>query len=792
MSIPPMVCSTSKLRRMSEDRCRSIGRSITWVCATVLLLCHLAYRDPAAAAGGVLPNDLPSLDQISEITKDEIQAGHIHGAVIIAGLQGQVVFRQAFGNRRLEPDTAPMRINTIFDLASLTKVVATTTAIMQLSEAGLIDLKRPVADYWPAFAESGKASITIADLLTHYSALPPDLPATDSSADYAAAMRAIEEIVPVAEPGTKFVYSDIDFAALGEVVRRISGQSLEVYCAKRIFKPLGMRTTAFGASAKERDRVAPADVEDGKLIWGQVQDPMARRMGGISGHAGVFSTADDLTRFVRMLLAGGILDGHRVLTSASVDAMTRPQSPAGQPALRGYGWDIDSPYATNLAPDFSVRSFGHTGYTGTALWIDPATRSFLIVLTSRLHPDGTGSARMLQRRLAAVVGEMAAAKAGPRSVLTGIDVLEGYRFRPLIGHTIGLLSNASGRDAMGRRTADVLAQAPGVKLHALFSPEHGFNSAANQQVRSSIDQDTGLPIYSLYGETLRPTDEMLNGIDTLVIDLPDVGARFYTYATSMAYAMEAAAAKGIDVYLLDRPNPISADIVQGPMLAPDLTSFTGYMPMPVRHGMTMGELAAMFNEERHIGAKLHVIAMRYYDRRDWFDETGLKWLPPSPNLRRLEEVVLYPGVAMVEGANVSVGRGTATPFDVLGAPWIDGKILAADLTARNIPGVRFRARDFTPSKDVFAKSLCHGVQISVTDRAQLDSPGLGIELIAALQRRYAGTFEIDATLKMIGSQHDVDAVKSGEDPGDLADRWRVDMAPFLLQRDKYLIYGSAR
>jgi uncharacterized protein YbbC (DUF1343 family)/CubicO group peptidase (beta-lactamase class C family) len=777
---------------MSEGRDRSGRQRIAAIFVAILLLCQAACPSRVLAAGEVQPDDRSAIDQISRIATDEIQTGHLQGAVIVAGVQGQVVFRQAIGMRRVKPDPAPMKIDTIFDLASLTKVVATTTAIMQLSEAGLIDLKRPVADYWPAFAKSGKASITIADLLAHYAALPPDLPTDAPYADYATAIQAIEEIAPVAEPGTRFVYSDIDFAALGEIVRRVSGLPLDVYAAKHIFNPLAMRATTFEPSLRQRDRVAPADVEDGKLIWGQVHDPMARRMGGVAGHAGVFSTADDLTRFVKMLLAGGTLDGHRILASASVDAMTTPQSPAGQPALRGYGWDIDSPYSTTLAPAFSLRSFGHTGYTGTALWVDPSTRSFLIVLTNRLHPDGTGSARMLQRRLAAVVGELAAAKAGPRRILTGIDVLEGYRFRPLIGHRVALLSNASGRDAAGHRTADVLAQAPGVMLQALFSPEHGFDSSMNQPVHSTIDQTTGLPIYSLYGETLRPTDAMLNGIDSLVIDLPDVGARFYTYATTMAYAMEAAAAKGIDVYVLDRPNPISADIVQGPMLTPDLTSFTAYMPMPVRHGMTIGELAAMFNEERHIGAKLHVIAMRSYDRHDWFDETGLKWMPPSPNLHRLEEVTLYPGVAMVEGANVSVGRGTTTPFEVLGAPWIDGKLLAVDLNARHIPGIRFRAIDFTPSKDAFAAELCHGVQISIADREQLDSPRLGIELIAALQRHYPGIFTIDATLQMIGSQHDLSAIKYGEDPGLLADNWRVELAPFLLQRDKYQIYGSAR
>ncbi len=249
----------------------------------------------------------------------------------------------------------------------------------------------------------------------------------------------------------------------------------------------------------------------------------------------------------------------------------------------------------------------------------------------------------------------------------------------LAGLRVGLITNHSGIDSMGRRTVDLLHQAPGVKLVSIFSPEHGFFGNAEGKVSSMKEPFTGLPIYSLYGDVSRPTQKMLIGLDALVFDIQDAGARFYTYITTMGYAMEACAKKGIPFYVLDRPNPINASLVQGPILDSNLRSFTGYFPLPIRHGMTVGELAKMFNGEKKIGAKLHVVKMRGYERTHWYDETGLLWVSPSPNLRTLTEAILYPGVAMVEGSNVSVGRGTTTPFELLGAPWINGEELASYL-----------------------------------------------------------------------------------------------------------------
>ncbi|WP_170921161.1 exo-beta-N-acetylmuramidase NamZ domain-containing protein [Enhydrobacter aerosaccus] len=747
----------------------------------VLISCA-APTTPVAAA----PTVTAGAEEISSIVREEIAAGHLPGAVIVVGVHDRIVLRQAYGDRSVMPERQPATLDTIYDAASLTKVMATAVAIEQLVEQGKISLDRPAASYWPAFAANGKAEITVRQLLTHYADLPAGLSSRGWS-DREGALEAAASVKPVAPPGSRFLYSDIDFIVLGEIVRRVSGQPLETYSEQHIFRPLGMSHTGFLPSPNLRERIAPADVEGGELRWGQVQDPTAYRMGGVAGHAGVFTTADDLTRFARMMIGDESMRRQAVLRPESIAAMTRPQSPPGQPALRGLGWDIDSPYSDRFSPFFSTRSFGHTGYTGTAIWIDPETRSFLIVLSNRLHPDGRGDILPMLRRIARVAGAMAVAGARPQTQ-SGIDVVEAYGFRQFAGRRIGLVSNGAARDSAGRRTADVLRQGSGMNLVALFSPEHGFDASAEGRIASGTDRATGLPVYSLYGDTRRPTDAMLAGLDALVFDMQDVGTRYYTYATTMAYAMEAAAQRKLDFYVLDRPDPITASTVQGPVLDPGLTSFVSYMPLPTRHGMTMGELARLFNAEKKLGTHLHLVRMRRYDRRAWFDQTGFSWVPPSPNLRRLDEAVLYPGVAMVEGANVSVGRGTESPFELLGAPWIDGKTLAAELTARAIPGVRFEATTFTPTESAFAGESCQGVRLHITDRNRLDTPLLGVELAAALHRLYGDRFAIDRILGLLGSRQSLDAIKANVDPREIASTWQPALDGFRLRRETYLIY----
>jgi uncharacterized protein YbbC (DUF1343 family) len=373
-------------------------------------------------------------------------------------------------------------------------------------------------------------------------------------------------------------------------------------------------------------------------------------------------------------------------------------------------------------------------------------------------------------------------------VQTGADILAAEGFAPLKGLRVGLITNHTGLDRTGNRTIDLLHDAPGVKLAAIFSPEHGLYGIADEKVASGMEPGLDLPVYSLYGEVRRPTGKMLAGLDALVFDVQDAGARFYTYVSTMAYAMEAAARRSIPFYVLDRPNPITASAVQGPVMDPDLESFTGYFPLPTRHGMTVGELARLFNAENGIGADLHVVAMRGYRRGEWYDQTGLPWVAPSPNLRTLAEAALYPGVAMVEGANVSVGRGTDSPFELLGAPWIDGERLAAYLNGRKITGVMFQPTEFTPAESRFKDQLCHGVRVVLTDRDALDAPALGVEIVGALHRLHPADFQLDKTLGLVGARWVLQAIREDEDPRSIARRWQASLAAFQRLRAKYLLY----
>jgi len=682
-------------------------------------------------------------------------------------------------------------------------VIATSTAVVQLIETGKLNLEDPVAKYWPEFKLNGKEAITVRDLLTHYSGLRPDLDLKPNGSGYDTALRLVEEEKPILPPGTSFIYSDINFIILGELVSRISGKPLDLYCADHIFKPLGMEDTGFKPSPLLQPRIAPTQYlhgTKGSILLGEVHDPVARGMGGVAGHAGLFSTADDLAIIAQTILDGGSRNGIRILSPAMIRKMTTPQSPPDKLPLRGLGWNIDSSLA-------SEASYGHKGFTGTGIWIDPVSNTYVIILTNRVHPNGKGKVEPLRTKILSLVNEaiepvsaegVLASRPLPspyepgennnEKVQTGIDVLTGEKFKPLTGLRVGLITNHSGIDSAGRRTVDLLHKAPNVKLVAIFSPEHGFSGKADRKVLSTREPLTGLPLYSLYGATVRPTKKMLSGLDALVFDIQDAGARFYTYITTMGYAMEACAKKGIPFYVLDRPNPITASLVQGPILDRDLRSFTGYFPLPVRHGMTVGELATLFNAEMKIGVKLHVIKMRGYERSQWYDDTGLLWLNPSPNLRTLSEAILYPGVAMVESSNVSVGRGTSTPFEFLGAPWITAEEFASYLNNRRIKGIRFMPVEFTPAASPFKNQLCHGVQIALLDRQVLDSPALGVEIVSALYRLHPKDFQIDKTLGLIGSREVLQAIKDGQDPVVIAQNWQEPLEQFHKLRSKYLLY----
>jgi uncharacterized protein YbbC (DUF1343 family)/CubicO group peptidase (beta-lactamase class C family) len=689
-------------------------------------------------------------------------------------------------------------------------------------------LTDPVATFIPEFAKYGKDRVTVRDLLTHMSGLRPDLDLGEPWAGRDEAVRRACEEVLTDAPGRRFVYSDINYLLLGEIVSRVSKQSLEAFVGQRIFKPLGMMETTFlpvtmFLPMPMARRIAPTEpcaadnppcpAGEGKMLRGVVHDPTARRMGGVAGHAGLFSTAADLTRFARMLLGGGALGTARVLAPLTVARMTSPATPAGEPNVRGLGWDLDSTYSANRGEFLPMGSYGHTGFTGTSLWIDPATRVFVIVLSNRVHPDGKGDATPLRARIATIAAsslvdvpaETAAAArftrqafdsqvpaiAAPATlpVMTGIDVLRADGFKALAGLRVGLLTNHTGRARDGASTIDLLASAPGVKLVSLFSPEHGIRGILDAAVPSVTDDRTGLPIHSLYGTTPRPTAEMLAGLDAIVVDLQDVGARFYTYMTTMAYVMQEAASRHIKVVVLDRPNPIGGVQIEGPSLDESAAGFTGYFPaMPIRHGLTMGELARLFNGENKIGADLTVVAMKNWRRDEWFDETGLPWVNPSPNMRNLHAATLYPGLGAFEAANISVGRGTDTPFEQVGAPWIDEVRLADALNARHVPGVRFYPVQFTPASSVHANVACHGVFIVITDRQALRPVRVGVEIASALTMLFPGQLALGPTARLFGSAAGLARITGGDDPSVIARSWAAAESRWRLLRAKYLLY----
>ncbi len=768
-----------------------------------LVLCAWAAASAQTFSGSA------SLDAAIE---QAIQDDQIPGAVLLVQHKGQVLHYRAYGSRSLEP-REKMTPDTIFDAASLTKVVATTASLMKLFEQGKLRLNDRVTEYLPDF-QGGKSDITVRHLLTHFSGMRPDLDLKPAWSGYETGVKLALNDKPAAAPGERFIYSDINFILLGEIVHKLSGKMLDEYARDNIFLPLGMKETMFRPPASLRPRIAPTEHLPGEAhpLRGVVHDPTTRYMGGVAGHAGLFTTAPDLARFAEMLLGLGASNDTRILGPLTVRKFTTPETPADQPILRGLGFDIDSPFSGNRGELFPVGSYGHTGFTGTSLWIDPVTRTSVVLLANSIHPHLRPAITSLRGRVATIVAGALGIDlpgvaitgynetiVGPglrrrmnrnSAVMTGFDVLAARNFAPLGGKRVGLITNHTGLAGDGRRNVDVMAAA-GVNVAALFSPEHGIGGKEDHSnIGNSKDAASGIPIFSLYaGPNRRPNDEMLRGVDVLVYDIQDVGARFYTYMCTMAYAMEEAARRRIPFVVLDRPNPITGVHVEGPILDRDLESFVGCFELPLRHGMTLGEIARMINGERKLNADLQVIKMTGWQRGDWFDSTQLVWADPSPNMRSLNAALLYNGVAMIEASkNYSVGRGTDAPFEQIGADWIHGAVLAAYLNTRYIPGVRVYPTRFQPSASNLSGKLIEGVRFVITDREAFNSVRLGMEIGVALEKLYPGKIPWEANRFLIGSRETISALRSGEDPRTIEAQQEGGLREFLTRREKYLLY----
>lgn len=839
-----------------------------------VLACVLTFAFAVQSFAFNLPDAAPAnvgmsaerLARIDAAVKASIVKHETPGAVVLVARRGSIVFRKAYGNRVVEPSQEALTTDTIFDLASLTKIVATATSVLILIERGQVRLNDPLVKFFPDFKGSDKEKITVEQLLTHTSGFAPDFDLREQWSGYDKTIKRLTNEKLRNAAGAKFVYSDIGYITLGEIVHRASGISLDEFARQNIFAPLGMKDTEFrplGSSKENVSRIAPTESlkstrrylggdkaetraassqNETHMLRGEVHDPTAFRMNGVAGHAGLFSTADDLARFCQMILQGGEFNGARILSPLSVETMTRPRfvreenSPY---AARGLGWDIATHFSSNRGDVFPLGSFGHTGFTGTSVWIDPSSQTFVVFLSNRVHPDGRGDVGALRGRIASIVAssiiemttnERVAARelsanfmatmsasqtttdaqtsnskarissdatttnnpttsdSSSAEVLTGIDILERDNFKELQNMRVGLVTNHTGRDRSGKTTIDVLHDAANVKLVALFSPEHGIRGERDEKVSDSKDEKTGLPIYSLYGERRRPTGEQLKNLDAVVFDIQDIGARFYTYISTLGGVLEEAAKAKIPVFILDRPNPINGMDVEGAIADADKLSFIAYHRLPVRHGMTIGELARLFNDERKLNADVRVIKLENWRRAMWFDATGLTWINPSPNMRSLTEATLYPGIGLLETTNISVGRGTDTPFEIIGAPYIDGMKLARELNVRNLAGGRFVPVRFTPKSSTFKNEDCGGVQIVVTNRAQFRPVTTGIEIALALRKLYPNEWKIDDYARLLVNADTLARVKRSESLQSIEAAWQTELENFKRARARALLY----
>ncbi|HEX2831406.1 MAG TPA: exo-beta-N-acetylmuramidase NamZ domain-containing protein [Thermoanaerobaculia bacterium] len=687
--------------------------------------------------------DATQLRAVDAEVEKAIANQKLPGGVLWIEHHGQV-YSRAYGNRALVPAVEAMSEETIFDAASITKVVATAPSIHRLVEQGKVALDAPVKTYLPEMRDE---SITIRQLLTHTSGLRPSLDLRGDWSGYDEGVKRATQETPLNRPGVVFRYSDVNYILLGEVVHRVSGQMLDVFATHEIFEPLQMRDTRFKPA--QSARIAPT--ENG--LRGTVHDPTSRRMGGVAGHAGLFTTASDLAKFARAVLKHPVL-GEDI-------------SPADVAVRRAFGFDLDSNYSRPRGDLFPYGSFGHTGWTGGFLWIVPQHDAFYLFLSNRVHPDGKGSVVALQRALGTAVARALRGETyapvprrvgfiiGGADAENGIDVLHASGYAALRGMRIGVITNQSGIDRTGNPSLDLLRSAPGVTVAAIFSPEHGIRGTKDEKVADEML--FGIPVFSLYGERRKPSPEQLANLDALVFDVQDVGTRFYTYISTMGLAMEAAAEAKKKFFVLDRVNPIGGDIVEGPMLDGE-TNFTAFHALPIRHGRTVGELAQQFREERKIDVDLTVIPVRGWSREQWQDEAGLPWVNPSPNMRSLQAAALYPGIGLMERA-LSVGRGTDTPFEILGAPYIDGAALIREVGP--LPGVRLEPVRFTPTASIHKGEACGGVRLFITDRRALRSVTIGLRIASALVRLYGETFPADEMQPLLRHPETLAKVKAG-------------------------------
>ena len=677
------------------------------------------------------------------------------GAVALVGNHTQTLFHEAFGMRQLRPKLLPTHKDTPYDLASLTKVVATTTAVVLLRDRGKLNLDQAISDHVPI---GGLDRFTIRHCLTHTAGLVAGKP-------YYKEVNSINEMIEhyaerdlESSPGARRLYSDVGFMLLGKVVEMAAQEPLDQFCAREIFNPLGMAHTMF--NPPEAWAASCAATEDcrwrRRVMIGAVHDENAYAVGGTAGHAGLFATAADLALFCRAFLRG------ELLCKKSVEEMARLGQVASFP-WQGLGWNLD-PWSSGNDGFLPARTaIGHTGWTGGSIWMDLDSGLFVILLSNTCHPSRRSRNNGAFRR---VFHEAVAREFFPHqsNTHTGLDRLVWSGFRPVQNKRIALLTNHAAVDQLGRSILDVLALEPSVKIHAIYSPEHGFRgqAEAGETVPSELESP---PIISLYGGRKRPTRNELAEISLFVVDLQDVGSRYYTYIATMLECLRACADAHTPVLVLDRPNPVGGEIIEGPV-ATRTDHEVCCAAIPVRHGMTIGELALVFS--KGIAAEKH-LEVRVSELDNWlpahlFDQCALPWVPPSPNIPTAQTALLYVGMCLFEGTNLNEGRGTDRPFHVVGAPWLDARSVIAEIAAEDHEGCSLRAIMYIPrpipgkaAHPTHSKKLCRGIRVTIERPAQVRAFRLALALLCAIRRKHPDEFRWQDSFDVLAGTPEVRA-----------------------------------
>jgi uncharacterized protein YbbC (DUF1343 family)/CubicO group peptidase (beta-lactamase class C family) len=706
------------------------------------------------------------------------------GAVAYVGDMDGARFCGVTGRRQVEPVVEPAERSTLYDLASLTKVVATTTAVMLLYEDGLIDLDGPASDYVPI---PSFRAFTIRQLLTHTAGWVAVRPYYAEASSLNQMLQLYANLGLAYQPGTARIYSDVSFLILGKVVELAAQDSLDGFCRRRIFAPLGMDDTCFNPPPAWSDRCAATEncTWRREMVKGKVHDENAYAVGGVAGHAGLFSTAEDLARFCRALLSGKLLE------EKTMDQMLKAGQAPSYP-WQGLGWQLD-PFVS--APDGFLparTAFGHSGWTGTSLWADRRTGLFAVLLSNTCHPSrNTRDNRELRSRFYTGVAETFY----PRSsnTHTGLDVLVHESFRSVAGRRIALLTNHAAVDALGRPILEVLKQAPGMRVKVVYSPEHGLmgQAEAGEAVSSSVWEST--PVVSLYGARNAPTQEELKDIELFVIDLQDVGSRYFTYVATMKACLIACGKARKPVLILDRPNPVGGVVLEGP-IAEKTDSPVCCAPVPIRHGMTMCEMALFLVKFVLPAPRPQVMCLPMDSwRRDlYFEECELPWIPPSPNMPTPHTALVYVGTCLFEGTNLNEGRGTDRPFQLIGAPWLDAAGIVRGLDPQATCGFEVEPTCFTPrslvgkaSSPRYQDQPCKGVGIGVTDLREARPFTLAVALLKGIRDRHPQEFSWNASFDVLAGGPDLRRrIEKGQSALEIAAAYAKPLETFDGKRPK--------